>query len=126
MRARILRPSYQIPAQFNAEQFLSNAWGEVKDNDDTSTTVTEILLRVSTEIIPSISQQVWHPSQRIERQDDGFALVTLHLSDWRSMLPWIRSWGVQIEVLKPIALRKALAREALSIAEMYIEVQQVT
>lgn len=35
------------------------------------------------------------------------------------MLPWIRGWGSDVEVLEPEKLRKSLKREAQALAELY-------
>ncbi|MEQ8677841.1 MAG: WYL domain-containing protein [Aggregatilineales bacterium] len=116
MRARILRTAYQVPAQFNPHRYLANAWGGVGEEDTAS---AEVILKVSAEVAPIIIQQLWHPNQRIVRHNDGYSLISLQISDWRAMLPWIRSWGGQIEVLQPSVLRQELRQEAQNIARMY-------
>jgi CRISPR-associated endonuclease/helicase Cas3 len=35
------------------------------------------------------------------------------------MLPWVRGWGADVEVLEPAELREELTREAKAIAEKY-------
>ena len=35
------------------------------------------------------------------------------------MIPWVRGWGAEVEVLKPAKLRAALNREAQKLAEVY-------
>ncbi|MGB9632262.1 MAG: WYL domain-containing protein, partial [Chloroflexaceae bacterium] len=37
----------------------------------------------------------------------------------REMLPWIRGWGADVEVLAPKELREALMGEAKALAELY-------
>lgn len=118
MRARILRNSYHVPAQFNPHRYLANAWGGVGEEESAS---AEVILKVSAEVAPIIIQQLWHPNQRVVRRDDGYSLVSLQISDWRAMLPWIRSWGSQVEVLQPTVLRLELRQEAQSIARMYAD-----
>jgi predicted DNA-binding transcriptional regulator YafY len=35
------------------------------------------------------------------------------------MRPWIRSWGAEVEVLAPLALRQEIAEEAAKMAVVY-------
>ena len=41
------------------------------------------------------------------------------VAEWREMLPWVRGWGADVEVLEPKELRNALTREAQELAELY-------
>jgi predicted DNA-binding transcriptional regulator YafY len=35
------------------------------------------------------------------------------------MMPWIRGWGAEVEVLSPDTLRQAMAEEALRLIKVY-------
>jgi predicted DNA-binding transcriptional regulator YafY len=46
-------------------------------------------------------------------------LVTLHVRQMQEVLPWLLSWGSQVRVLEPEALRRKLAEEAAKMAQYY-------
>jgi predicted DNA-binding transcriptional regulator YafY len=41
------------------------------------------------------------------------------ISGYKEMMPWIRSWGAEVEVLGPLLVRKAIADEAAKMAATY-------
>lgn len=66
-----------------------------------------------------LQESIWHPLQKIEPQDDGSYLWSAPISEWREMLPFVRSWGSDVEVLAPKALRLELMREAKRLVQLY-------
>jgi CRISPR-associated endonuclease/helicase Cas3 len=46
-------------------------------------------------------------------------LWEVQVADTLDLVPWIRSWGADVEVLEPESLRKALEREVKRLAEVY-------
>jgi CRISPR-associated endonuclease/helicase Cas3 len=61
----------------------------------------------------------WHPSQRIEELADGYLLWRAQIAEPREMLPWIRGWGADCEVVEPAELRERVAEEYRRAAEVY-------
>lgn len=59
------------------------------------------------------------PDQTEEIGPDGSLVVrcTVEMADW--LVRWLRSFGPQVEVLEPVALRRALALEVKSMARAY-------
>ncbi len=72
---------------------------------------------------PAVAQRVretrWHPSQRLQDGEDGSVLLTLSVTSWREILPWVLGWGAQCTVLGPAALRDAVAAELEAAARQY-------
>ncbi len=72
------------------------------------------------EAVRRLQESVWHPDQKISEPDEhGHVIWTAPISEPREMLPWIRGWGADCEVLEPPNLRRALEREARRLAELY-------
>ena len=67
------------------------------------------------------SGQVWHRSQAIDDLEDGGCLLTVRVAETREMILWIRSWGPDLEVLEPPALREEIAADAWRAAAVYGE-----
>jgi predicted DNA-binding transcriptional regulator YafY len=115
-RAKLLETHYEIPPDFDRHPYLESVWGIMSGEGEER---TKIVLAFSTDVTPLIRERLWHTSQQIETLEDKRCTLSLEVSDWRELLPWIRSWGAQVEVLKPEALRRELALEALRLASVY-------
>ena len=61
----------------------------------------------------------WHPSQQIEEQPDGSLFWRAQVAEPQEMLPWIRGWGAECEVVEPAELREMMEGEARRLAEIY-------
>lgn len=113
-RAERLAETYTIPADFDPAAHLADAWGIMSGGPP-----TEIELRFSAAVANLIRERIWHPSQQLEDLPDGAVRLTVCVADPREMRPWIRSWGAEVEVVRPAALRGELADEAHRLAELY-------
>jgi predicted DNA-binding transcriptional regulator YafY len=115
-RARLLSTTYQTPTQFDARRYLLNGWAGLNGNKDNHHTVVLIF---ASEIAVSLKERVWQGAQKIEILDDNRVRLSLHVADWREILPWIRSWGAGVEAVEPVALREALAQDAAHMHRLY-------
>jgi len=107
--------TYEIPESFNDEQLLKHAWGIWVGGKDPVT----VKLRFSPAVTRRVKESIWHPLEKVTDTDDGGCIWCVDIAEWREMIPWIRGWGADVEVLEPRELREALVREAQSLAELY-------
>ena len=56
---------------------------------------------------------------KIEEQPDGSLIWRAKVAEPQEMLPWIRGWGADVEVLEPEDLRERMVGEARRLAEAY-------
>lgn len=114
-RAELTQESFTIPETFDEQELFKHAWGIWYGENDP----LEIKVRFTgAEAIRRLKESVWHPTQQIE--DDGGACIwTARVAEWQEMLPWIRGWGADCEVLEPNAMREALKRDARQLAKVY-------
>jgi len=61
----------------------------------------------------------WHRSESVEEQADGSLIWRARVAEPQEMLPWIRGWGADAEVLAPLELRERMMGEARAMAEVY-------
>lgn len=115
-RSKLLDAQYEMPAQFDRRPFFASAWGMSGYENVPHVQVT---LAFAADVTPLIKERTWHASQRLETLADKRCTLTVHVPDWRDLLPWIRSWGAQVEVLEPQALRDELAAEAAGLLKRY-------
>ena len=112
--ARVLPDSYAIPADFDPETYLAHSWRIM-----TGAEAVRVILRFNADAAPYVRERTWHPSQEFEEHEDGTLTVRACIAEPREMLPWIRSWGAQVEVLGPDWLREKVAEELMKAVEIY-------
>ena len=66
-----------------------------------------------------LKESIWHPLEKVTELEDGSCLWQAPIAEWREMLPWIRGWGADVDVLEPIELRETLMGETKAMAEQY-------
>jgi len=106
--------SYEIPADFDANSYLASSWGVIVEGE-----VKTIRLRFNAEIAPIMYETVWHPSQKLEPQEDDSVIVTMRLTDTVELRAWILGWGEKVEVLEPEELRQEMIETARAILDTY-------
>ena len=108
--------SYEIPDTFDPRSQLRNAWGIWFTENDPVT----VRLQFSRNVAPRIRETVWHYNQEpLKLLENGDVVWEALVAEPQEMIPWIRGWGADVEVLEPESLRKALRREAQKLAELY-------
>ncbi len=110
-KVQLLDEQFIIPAEFDANEYFSTAWGIMGGRGE-----VRVSLCFAPDAVPLIKERHWHVSQHIEDLPGGGCKLVLWVKDWREMRPWIRSWGSQVEVEEPEALREDIAQDAQKVA----------
>ena len=76
-------------------------------------------LQFSRYVTPRVMESIWHPSQEIIAQEDGSCIWQANVAEWREMVPWVRGWGADVEVLEPLELRRHIERHVLRLSKLY-------
>ncbi|MCS7060540.1 MAG: CRISPR-associated helicase Cas3' [Anaerolineae bacterium] len=114
-RAELTREPYSTPADFDPREFLADAWGIWRTEDDP----VEVALKFSAKVARRVHETRWHRSEQKITQPDGSVIWRASIAEPKEMIPWIRGWGADCEVLDPPTLRQALKRESERMARMY-------
>lgn len=114
--ARLLESeSFEIPPDFDPRETLRDAWGIwYTENKPQS-----VVLRFSRQIAPRVRQTQWHHTEALQEEADGSLIWRAEIAEWREMVPWIRGWGADVEVLQPEELREDIVKEVKRIARAY-------
>jgi predicted DNA-binding transcriptional regulator YafY len=112
--ARVLPEPYRIPDDFDPAAYLEHSW-RIMSGDQP----VDVVLRFTPEAAPYVRERTWHASQELTSSPDGGLTLRLCIAEPREMLPWIRSWGAQVEVLAPDWLREKIAEELKAAADLY-------
>lgn len=114
-RVELLRETYEIPQGFDPNKLLSDAWGIWFTGDDPEK--VELLFH------PRVAQRVgetrWHRSEQVTVQEDGSLLWCALIAEPREMMPWVRGWGSDVEVIKPQWMRDELYQQSQELWNIY-------
>ncbi|HEY4690507.1 MAG TPA: WYL domain-containing protein [Anaerolineae bacterium] len=113
-RAQMLDETYTLPPDFDPQTYLASAWGIM-----TGESIVNVVLEFSPRVASLAKERRWHASQEIDDLEGGGLLLTVKVSEPREMLPWIRSWGGDVEVLEPAELRAEVSADAWRAAMHY-------
>jgi len=116
-RIELILPArpYTIPADFDPSEKLADAWGIWY----TEAEPVEVVLRFHPRVAHRVRETRWHRSEQTEEQPDGSLLWRARVAEPQEMLPWIRGWGADVEVVGPEGLRERMVGEARRLAEIY-------
>ncbi len=114
-RVELLPDRYTIPEDFDPREILRDAWGIWFTDKEP----VEVVLRFHPRVANRVLETVWHPSQETAYDDQGWLLWRAKVAEPQEMLPWIRGWGADVEVLAPEDLRRRLRAETRVMAERY-------
>ncbi len=113
-RAELTDQTFVVPATFDIAAFLTSAWGIMGGGKP-----VVVELAFAPEVTRRVKESVWHPLQEIEDTPGGGCVMRVPVSQPIEMLPWIRGWAHQVEVLAPGELRAQVAEEAAKTAAVY-------
>lgn len=114
-RIELLRESYTIPGGFDPLELFKDAWGIWYTGEPP----VEVVLRFMPRVAGRVRETQWHRSEQVEAQPDGSLVWRAKIAEPQEMMPWIRGWGADVEVIGPEGLRAKLVEEARRMAELY-------
>lgn len=106
---------YVIPSNFDPHELLGDAWGIWFTDEEP----VDVQLRFTAKVRERVLQTRWHKSERTEEAPDGSVLWTARIAAPQEMMPWIRSWGSDVEVLRPETLRSEIAAQIADLYRVY-------
>ena len=114
-RIELQRESYAISADFDPDQLFSHAWGIWYTEQEP----LEVQLCFSQRVARRVLETRWHPTEQVAEQEDGSLLWCASIAEPLEMLPWIRGWGADVEVLQPQELRQQIKEEVETMSQIY-------
>lgn len=114
-RIRQLRPlDDRFPApEFDLAEFLGRGWGLMRGVDGP---VEEVALRFRPPAASFVTEESWHPSQRVAWTPDGAAIFRATVIVTPELRRWVFGYGSDVEVLTPDHLRDWIGAEARAVA----------
>jgi predicted DNA-binding transcriptional regulator YafY len=114
-RIELTGRSFTIPDDFDAHARLADAWGiwytEAEPED--------VVLKFHPRVAERVRETRWHRSEWVEEQPDGSLIWRAQVAEPQEMVPWVRGWGADVEVLEPKTLRRAMMRDVKRMTRLY-------
>ncbi len=107
--------SFRQATDFDVHDFLQHAWG-IWSTDEEPTIVR---LRFRKWGIPRLTETVWPNATLTDPAADGSRVWEMPVAEWREMVPWVRSWGSDVEVLEPVELREVMKADVKRLMKRY-------
>jgi proteasome accessory factor B len=98
--AALLPRTFEPPDAAATTSALRAAWDIIADQPP-----VEIELRFAPSVASRIRETIWHPTQTLATEADGSLTWRATVSGTIEVRLWILSWGADVEVLEPSALR---------------------
>ena len=99
---------------FSASDHLGNAWRVQPEG-----LLHRVRLRFCPEIANDVSAVQWHHTQTTSRCPDGSVVMEFRVDGLGEILWWVLSYGDQVQVLQPRALRERVRHIAMRTARAY-------
>ena len=112
---QILHDRYEIPPDFDPSALLRDAWGIWYSEGEP----VEVVLRFHPRVAGRVQESRWQRGQQVELQPDGYLIWRARVAEVQEMMPWIRGWGADCEVLAPERLRNDMGKNAQQLSKIY-------
>ena len=110
-----LNTTFERPPGHKITARLEESWGIWVGDEEP----IQVVLRFDNRQHQRLKETRWHPTEEIFLDNDGTIIWQARVSEPQEMLPWIRGWGADVEVLEPDWVREQIARDAEAAALLY-------
>jgi predicted DNA-binding transcriptional regulator YafY len=114
-RIELTNQAYSIPMEFNPAHLFSQAWG-IWFTDQPP---VDVVLKFSPNVASRVCETRWHPGEQTSMQPDGFLIWCASIAEPREMMPWVRGWGADVEVIEPKEMRESIISEIAKLRTIY-------
>lgn len=113
-KATLTMQAFQRDETLDIDTLVQHAWGIWYGE-----TLTEVCLRFSQQVSRRVKETIWHPRQEIVDLPNGVVEWRVQVAGVQELVPWIRGWGSDVEVITPRELREQIFDDARKTVEMY-------
>ena len=111
---RLTPETFEPEPEVAVEETFRRAWDMIADQPE-----VEAVVRFAPNVAARVIETTWHPSQTVAREPDGSLIWRARLAGTIEVRLWILSWGADVEVLEPVALREDVVATHRRAAALY-------
>lgn len=102
---------------FDVAEYLGRAWSVAPEGH-----IYDVRLRFLPRVARSVAEVKWHSTQKVLFEDDGSAVVEFRVDGLSEITWWVLSYGDQVQVLAPAALRTKVLDIAKNMLKLNLNV----
>ncbi|HPG26539.1 MAG: WYL domain-containing protein [Spirochaetaceae bacterium] len=102
-RVETLESTFDAPADFDLDAFARQSFGVFQEEP------IDVVWRFTPRVAAEAREHVFHPDQTLEDESDGSLVVRFRAGGLREMAWHLFTWGGDVEVVEPAALRRELS-----------------
>ena len=106
--------SFSIPDDFDFKKFSGSHFGVHWSNEENN-----VKICFNKRVADYVQERTWHPSQRIEKCDNGDVILSLTVSHLLELKRWILSWGADAYVIEPSSFARNIEKTLIQSANHY-------
>lgn len=91
---------YPLPQEYDPRDLFDGHFG-IYSSDRARPHQVELIFADIPWLKAYLQERTWHPSQRFEALDDGRLMMRFELRDMGTIWRWLRSFGDDVELIKP-------------------------
>jgi predicted DNA-binding transcriptional regulator YafY len=110
-----LTPDGFEPPDAEIDGMFERAWDIIADQEP-----VEVVLRFAAKVASRVREARWHPTERVAEEADGSLTWQATVAGPIEIRLWILSWGDDVEVVAPEALRDDVAATHARAAARYV------
>jgi len=105
---------FSTPADVDLDGYFGNAWSMIPEGREYN-----VHLRFAPRVAQNVAEVRWHKTQEVAWRSDGSMDYRVMVDGLREISWWVLGYGDQVEVIKPVLLRKKIVKIAESILSNY-------
>ena len=110
--------SFKIPENFDFKKLSGSHFGVHWSNEEIN-----VKIRFSKRVADYVQERTWHPTQRIEKCDNGDVILSLSVNHLLELQRWILSWGQDAYVITPHSFAKKIQATLINSSRNYSNVE---
>jgi predicted DNA-binding transcriptional regulator YafY len=110
----VLGRTFPRKAEEAAQAHFGGAWSMIPEGR-----VHDVHVHFDRQVASNVAEVQWHPTQRVQWNDDGSLEFHVRVDGLGEILWWILGYGSCAEVMSPPALRKSVSDSARATANRY-------
>jgi proteasome accessory factor B len=106
--------TFDPPPQADLDKHFGQAWSMIPEGK-----MYDVHLRFDRKVAGNVAEVQWHPSQKVQWNDDGSIDFQVRVDGLGEISWWVMGYGPSVEVISPPPLRRMLADAAEKVLGMY-------
>lgn len=105
---------FEPDPDFDLGRYFGNAWQMIRGDRE-----YDVRVRFTPKVAGNVEEVLWHPTQQVQRQDDGSLVFEAKVDGLREIVWWVLGYGKEAVVETPDELREMVAEHVRAMSRQY-------